>query len=148
MDLTGDAELSAPPERVFAEVYDLGTYPSWMGIVHGADPVEADRDAGPAWMVDLGVRVGPVRQTKRVRMVRTEARPSSLVRFERRELDGRPHSAWVLAADVAPRRGGSLLTMYLHYGGAPSLPFLERLIGEEIRKAGQRLEQRLATPGP
>jgi hypothetical protein len=147
VDLTGDAKLSAAPERVFAEVYDLGTYPSWLGIVHGADPVAADGDGGPAWMVELGARMGPVRQTKRVRMVRTDARPPSLVRFERREQDGRPHSAWVLAAEVAPRRRGSLLTMHLHYGGAPSLPFLERLLCEEIRKAGERLEQRLATPG-
>ncbi|HEX2063901.1 MAG TPA: SRPBCC family protein [Acidimicrobiales bacterium] len=147
MDLTGDAELSAPPERVFAEVYDLGTYPSWLGIVHGAQPVESDGDAGPAWMVDLGARIGPVQQTKRVRMVRTDARPPGLVRFERRELDGRSHSAWVLAAEVAPRRGGSVLTMHVHYGGAPSLPFLERLLADEIRKAGERLEQRLSTPG-
>ena len=147
MDVSGKATLSAPPERVFAEVYDLGTYASWLGIVHGVEPVGPEGDAGPAWMVDLGVQLGPVRQTKRVRMVRTEARPPNLVRFERRELDGRSHSAWVLAAEVAPRRGGSVLTMHLHYGGAPSLPFLDRLIGEEIRSAGARLEQRLGVAG-
>lgn len=144
MDLTGTAELTAAPGRVFAEVGDLGGYPSWLGIVHFAEPADPDGDPGPAWTVDLGARIGPVHQTKRVRMVRVEHAPPERVRFERRERDGRQHSAWVLAAEVAPSGTGSVLTMRLHYGGAPSLPMLDRLLQEEIRRGGERLEHRLA----
>ena len=144
MDLTASAPLGAAPDRVFAELSDLGTYPAWLGIVHGAEEAEADpRDPGPAWFVDLGVAIGPIKRTKRVRMVRTERVAPARVRFERLEHDGEEHSAWVLTAAVEKIGAGSLLTMDLHYGGAPSLPGVDMLLREEVRRAGGRLEARL-----
>lgn len=148
MDLSAATDLPASRERVFAEVADLSTYPSWLGIVAAAVPAPGDGgDGGPAWWVDLEARLGPLRRTKRVRMVRREHRPPGLARFERRELDGRPHSAWVLTAEVAEDPAGSLLTVRLHYGGAPSLPGVDRVLGEEMRRAGPRLRRRLG-PAP
>ncbi len=143
MDVVGTTSLSAPPERVFAEVCDLGTYPGWLSIVDRALPVPSDGDGLQAWAVDLAARLGPLRHTKQVRMVRTEHRRPSLVRFDRRENDGLQHSPWVLSAEVAAGGGGSVLTMRLHYGGIPSLPFLEGLLHEEMQKAGERLGRRL-----
>jgi carbon monoxide dehydrogenase subunit G len=146
MDLTGTAALAADPERVFVEVADLGTYPSWLGIVEGARPTEPD-NVGPAWMVDLGLQLGPIRRTKRVRMARVQHDPPERVRFERLEHDGRTHSTWVLTATVGATESGSLLTVDLHYGGARALPLVDRMLQEEVRRAGVRLDQRLAGAG-
>lgn len=149
VDLRTNATLSAAPDRVFAEVANLSTYPGWLGLVHGAERVDTmGDDPGPAWMVDLGARLGPIRRTKRVRMVRVEARPTKLVRFERREHDGLKHSAWALTAEVEAARSGSRLTVGLHYGGAARIPGVERVLRDEMGKAAQRLEKRLASsPG-
>lgn len=146
MDLSVSAPLSANPDRVFVELEDLATYPSWLGLVHGAEPAAShDEDPGPAWLLDLGISIGPFKRTKRVRMVRTEKVAPKLVRFERMEHDGREHSAWVLAAEVEVTGGGSQFTMDLHYGGSLNFPGVESLLGEEIRRAGARLEERLRT---
>jgi len=144
VDHRSSITLSAGPDRVFGEVARLDTYPSWLGMVHRAEPCERlPDDPGPAWMVDLGARLGPIRRSKRVRMVRSEARPPKLVRFERRETDGRSHSAWVLTAEVEAAVGGSRLTMGLYYGGAARLPGVDRLLADEVRRATGKLERRL-----
>ncbi|MGQ0520120.1 MAG: SRPBCC family protein [Actinomycetota bacterium] len=144
MDLEGTASLSADPAAVFAAVADLGTYPDWLGIVFGAEvaPPSAE-DAGPAWMVDLGARIGPLPLTKRVRMVRTQHLPPKVARFERHEHDGGSHSDWILMAEVEAADRGSVLTVRLHYGGASRLPGVDAILREEIRKAGGRLQKRL-----
>ena len=144
VDLTASAALDVPPERVFEEVADLSTYPGWLGIVHGARPAGPHGDdPGPAWLVDVGARLGPLRRTKRVRMVRVEHQPPTLVSFERREHDGRSHPPWILTAGVEASGAGSLLTVALHYGGAPSLPLVDVVLGEEMRRARGRLQRRL-----
>ena len=76
-------------------------------------------------------------------MVRAENRPPALARFERNEADGRSHSAWILTAEVGPDGAGTSLTMHLHYGGVPWLPLVERLLADDIRRAGDRLERLL-----
>ena len=144
MDLTATAALAAAPEPVFAEVADLSTYPSWLGIVSAVRPDAPDDDARPAWLVDLGVQLGPLRRTKQVRMVRVHYEPPRRVRFERLEHDGRTHSTWILTATVTPTEGGSLLAVDLHYGGSRALPLVDRVLEEEVRRAGPRLERRLA----
>jgi hypothetical protein len=65
--------------------------------------------------------------------------PDRVVVFERDELDGRAHSAWVLRAEVAPRPDGSRLAMHLYYSGRLWAPVLDRLLGEEIERAQARL---------
>lgn len=145
MDLEGTAPLDATPDAVFAEVADLATYPGWLGIVHGAEPAPAhDGDPGPAWMVDLGAKIGPLPLTKRVRMVRTSHLPPELVRFERLEHDAERHNEWVLTAEVATADAGSSLTVRVHYGGNLPIPGIENILREEIRKGGGRLQARLS----
>jgi hypothetical protein len=140
VDVEGTVELPFPAATVFAELHDLDGYPDWLSIV---DRVEVG--PGPAWMVDLGARLGPWRRTKRVRMVRVEEDPPTDLRFERAETDGREHSAWVLSAAIQPEGPSACqLTMYLHYGGRDWLPLLGVVLREEIRRAGQRLQRRLA----
>jgi hypothetical protein len=144
VDMDGTASLTAPPDTVFAEVADLGTYTGWLGIVFGAErSPAADGDPGPAWLVDLGAKFGPIPLTKKVRMVRTEHVAPKLVRFERKELDGSEHSAWILTAEVEVADGGSTLTMNVHYGGAGRLPGIDSILRDEIRKGGARLQARL-----
>jgi Polyketide cyclase / dehydrase and lipid transport len=144
VDLRSVAELDWPPATVFAEVRDLAGYPDWLGIVHR---VTADRPAqatSPAWLVDIGARIGPVRRSKQVRMLRTADEPVSLVRFERAETDGRTHSPWILTARIEPAGSGARLTMDLHYGGRAWLPLAELALRQEIVRAGRRLSERLA----
>ena len=139
MDFDASARLAVAPDRVFAEVADLTTYPHWLGIVHRVEP---DDDG---WLVDLGARVGPFTRTKRVRMTTAERRPHELVRFERAELDGRAHSPWMLEARLDPDgTDATLLTMHLYYGGSLWVPGLDLVLRQEVRRAGGRLAARLA----
>ena len=139
MDLTASVELTGiGPGRIYDEVADLSTYPEWLGIV-----LDAEADGDDAWYVHLGARIGPVKAAKRVRMARVVNEVPTHARFERRELDDDEHSAWILDASVSP---DSVLTMHLHYGGDMFLPGLDKILGAEVDKAGDRLRQRLVDP--
>ena len=141
MDVDIDFEAPCSPEVLFAWVGDLSCYPRWLDLVPRADPAPAEEgDPGPAWLVDLRARIGPLARSKRLRMVRTVHQSPSLARFERLEHDGRDHSAWVLQASVeALGVDGSRLTMHLHYGGAMFGPVLERKLHDEVLKSRPRL---------
>jgi hypothetical protein len=144
------SSLDAPcaADRLFAAVADLADYPAWLSIVDRAVPADPDPgDAGPAWLVELRGRLGPLARSKRLRMVRTVVDEPHRLRFERRELDGRAHSPWVLDAEVGPRPGGSRLTMRLHYGGALGGATLERMLAAEIDRSRPRLLERLDATG-
>lgn len=149
MDVTASMEAPYAPGRVFAVVSDLGTYGDWLDIVRSADPLPAGPDdAGPAWSVVLQGQLGPLRRSKRLRMVRTALGDDGTVRFERAETDGRSHSAWVLSAEVRPAAPdgpdgpeGSQLVMRLHYGGSMWMPLLDRLLADEIERSRPRLVQ-------
>ncbi len=93
----------------------------------------------PAWLVDLRAQMGPLRRSKRLRMVRTVCEPLRVARFERRELDGRTHSDWVLSAAIDEIDTGVRLTMDLRYGGSLWIPALDRILREEIRRSSARL---------
>ncbi|MBK9178465.1 MAG: SRPBCC family protein [Acidimicrobiales bacterium] len=140
MDVTATLAAPCDPATLFAWVEDLARYPAWLDIVPRATSVEADAgDPGPAWSVDLRGRLGPLARSKRLRMVRTVDEAPTAVRFERREVDGRHHAAWVLRADVGPAGTGSRLTMHLHYGGSLWGPLIERMLGDEIERSRPRL---------
>jgi hypothetical protein len=125
---------------LFAQVEDLARYPAWFAAVRRAQP-DASRtgDGGPAWLVDLRGRLGPLVRIQRLRMVRTAHDAPASVRFERREDDGRSHSPWVLTADVRAVPGGSRLEVRLHYGGGLWGPVVERLLSDEVERARPRL---------
>ena len=151
MDVVADLSTEATASSLFAVVADLGTYADWLDIVGRVEPAEPDGgDPGPAWLVDLRAQLGPLRRSKRLRMVRTICDEPDRVRFERRDLDGRSHSEWVLDATVAATPappGGepgssaatSTLEMRLHYGGSLWVPMLDRLLADEIRSSRARL---------
>jgi len=142
VDVTASLEAAVQRHELFEVVSDLGTYPRWLDIVPRADVVATvPGDAGPAWSVDLRGQLGPLRRSKRLRMVRTGAAPDDLVVFERRELDDRSHSDWVLRARIADGTapGTSVLTMELHYGGSMWMPMLDRLLADEIERSRGRL---------
>jgi hypothetical protein len=142
MDVDAELTCDAPLADLRAVVADLGTYPEWLDIVTSAEAVAgADGDAGAAWDVVLRASVGPLRRSKRLRMVRTLDDPRHL-RFERREVDGRSHSPWVLDATLDGDRP-VVLRMRLHYGGALWVPVLDRLLSEEIERSRPRLVARV-----
>ncbi|MDQ3148038.1 MAG: hypothetical protein M3R01_14115, partial [Actinomycetota bacterium] len=71
MDVQAELDTPVPPTRLFAEVDDLACYPGWLDIVPRAVPAPPHPDdLGPAWLVDLRGRFGPLARVKRLRMVR------------------------------------------------------------------------------
>lgn len=145
MDVVEELVAPCAPEVLFGWIAELDRYPAWLDVVQRAEPL--DPTAGtdrPAWLVDLRGRLGPLARSKRLRMVRTRHEPPHGVTFERRELDGRSHSPWVLRADVSSAGEQALLTMRLHYGGGFWGPMLERMLGDEIAKSRPRLLARIA----
>lgn len=146
MDFDAAAVLHIGVVPVFGYVQDLTTYPRWFTIVDRVAPAADGDETG--WEVDLAARLGPFKRTKRVRMARTEIDLAERrVRFERLELDARPHSAWVLAARVEEHPSGCRLHMHLHYGGVGWVPGLDLILREEAKRAGARLERVLSEHG-
>ena len=146
MDVTSTLDAPCDAATLFAAVEVLDAYPAWLSIVPVAIAADAaEGDPGPAWLVDLRGRLGPLARSKRLRMVRTAFTPimeqdqCRHVRFERHELDGRDHSAWVLDAEVIATDEGSRLTMVLHYGGSFGGSLLERMLRDEIEQSRPRL---------
>ena len=139
VDVLADLDAPCTTAELFAVVEDLGRYPEWLGIVARAVPEPPDDGAPPAWAVDLRGRLGPLARSKRLRMVRTRHDVGHSVRFERRELDGRQHSAWELDATVVPTDEGARLEMRLHYGGSFGGSLLERMLRDEIERSRPRL---------
>ncbi|CAN5121852.1 hypothetical protein BH20ACT3_BH20ACT3_16310 [soil metagenome] len=136
MNVVAELVAPCPTEDLFAWVDDLGRYPRWLEIVTRAERLDEAGEA--AWAVVLSGRLGPLARSKRLRMVRSRYTPMA-VSFERRELDGRDHSPWVLDAEVSPHVDGSQLRMRLHYGGGLFGPVLERVLRDEIEGSRQRL---------
>lgn len=141
-------DVAAPAATVYEIVADLGTYPSWLPLVHAADPVNAGT-ASSAWSVELRAKVGPFARSKRLRMVRVEATPHELVLFEREETDGRDHARWALRAELdSIDAEHTRLTMHLAYDGSLwTGGVLERVLDDQIR-AGRAGLQRLVSGEP
>jgi hypothetical protein len=144
MDISADLDAPCPPATVRPWVDDLACYPRWLTIVPRAVPDAAvAADEGPAWAIHLRAKVGPLSRSKRLRMVRTRADDDEIV-FERREVDGQEHSAWVLRARLVPNGNGCTLVMHLHYGGQLWESLVERLLRDEIEQSRVRLLALLA----
>lgn len=144
-------ELTAPCDAdcLYSWVEDLAHYPRWMTLVHSILRVEEPGEA-PAWNVELRAQVGPFARSKVLRMERTEHTApgraphgaSGRATFERRELDGREHSPWILRATVAPGSTdeSSELTMELQYAGNLwGGVVLQRVLDDAVRRASNRL---------
>jgi hypothetical protein len=140
MDVRASLEAPCSASVLFAEVADLGTYPEWSDLVHRAAPL-----GDAVWDVELRARVGPLARSKRLRMERVQHDLSAMtVVFERREVDGRRHSPWVLTARVSEHGDGARLDMTLHYGGALwTGGLLERVLADQITSGRERLAARV-----
>lgn len=137
------SHVSAPPSQVFEIISDLGTYPEWLDLVAAANPAD-DNDGQPAWLVTIRAKIGPLARSKKLRMVRTTADATSersLARFERQELDGRDHAAWVLEASVSSQgEQASTVEMKLSYEGSLWTAPLEPILSRFIDQGGEQLD--------
>lgn len=153
MEIVRSVTMAGPASSVFELVDDLSSYPEWMALVHDVEPVDAavgEQVGGDSavWEVELQAQVGPFARSKRLRMQRTEHVPSSRVRFERVEIDGREHAPWVLAAVLAPVLAESTgdpqlveLTMTLTYGGNLwTGAVLQRVLDDHVEQGAQALK--------
>ncbi len=148
MQTSASLDLPVSVATVAPYVATLDRYPAWMQLVHRAVPVEGDP---PAWDVELRAHLGPLARSKRLRMMRTRAdADGSMVVFERRELDDRAHSPWVLTVELDAAGGppaGCRLTMHLSYGGSLwTGGVLQRVLDEEIRRGSARLLELVSAP--
>lgn len=133
-------EVACSPAALFACVDDLSRYPSWLSIAHRVEAASpCDGEPGPAWVVELRARIGPLARSKRLRMVRSEFVGGERVVLERKELDHRRHAGWRLRSRVEPTAAGSTLTMQLEYDGAFWGPVLDRVLRDEIERSRPRL---------
>lgn len=168
VEVTASIDAPCTPEVLFDLVSSLDTYPEWLsilprveresvgavrgGIGAGDDDGSGNGGAvGPVWTVELRGKIGPLARSKRLRMVRVACEAPRRVRFERRELDGRSHSPWVLEAEVAAVADDdrddndevavptSRLVMRLFYGGSFGGSILERMLVDEIEASRPRL---------
>lgn len=140
------ASLDAPVDcaRLHLAMSDLAAYTQWLDIVYRAEADNENNDEDAVWNVQLRGKVGPFARSKNLRMVRTVNTAGSRVVFERKELDGRSHSAWVLTADISSKGEGSTVAVHLHYGGTLFTGgVLERLLADQITRGQQRLLQTL-----
>lgn len=140
MERRATTTVDATPERVWGLLADLEHYPAWLEVVESAEPAPGiDGEPGPAWVVTIAARVGPLRRSKRLRMVRVEADAPRRLVFERHELDDRDHAEWRLEATVAPDAHRSRVDVGMHYGGGLWEPLLEPVLGQMIDRAVPRL---------
>jgi hypothetical protein len=131
----------AGPAEVFEHVALLDRYPSWMRLVHKAEPLEPD-EGRPAWWVELRARVGPFKRSKQLRMVRVAFEDERYVRYERVQPDERDHANWILAATLVPAGDGTKLTMDLAYtGDLWTGGVLNRVLQEEITRGRDGLRR-------
>lgn len=131
---------------MFDVVSDLTTYPHWLDIVAAATPVDDLDGSEAAWTVDLRGQMGPLRRSKRLRMVRTASVRPTEVRFERSETDGRRHSSWVMTSVIRPGGATCEVDVTLHYGGQLWIPLLDRLLADEIDRSRDRLRDYVENP--
>ncbi len=138
MDQTISTTAPAAPTKVYEIVADLNTYQHWLNLIHAVEHAEATPDdVGPAWWVTLRAKVGPFARSKRLRMVRVVTNEPTLVRFERGELDGKDHSAWVMQATVGATDdpAESAVEVTLHYDGDLWSGVLDSVLGGVIDSA-------------
>ncbi len=138
MDKTITSAVRADTEAVQRVLCDLTTYEHWLDLVDEVEPAEsADGDPGPAYLVTLIGKIGPFARRKRLRMVRSDAEETGAT-FERREVDGRDHSPWVLGAHAEPG-DPTTVTMRLAYGGGLWSDVLDGVLESQITKAVEGL---------
>ena len=140
MDIRVDVELPCTIDAVLPLINDLTRYAQWMGLVHAVVP-EADHQA---WQIELRGKIGPFARSKRLRMVQVETSSAEHLRFERAEVDGRSHSAWVLEAKVSQQASMTMLNMTLQYSGRFFSSVVERALHDEIEASKQRLRKLVA----
>lgn len=73
-----------------------------------------------------------------------EAKSIESIVFERREIDGREHSFWLLRVALEPGEHGTSVEVSLRYDGGLWEPVIERILRGEIEESKRRLEEHLA----
>ena len=132
----------APLQAIMPVLADLSTYPSWLGLVHAVDAVDA---INGAYLVTLRANVGPFARSKKLRMVRSELTEDA-VRFDRAETDAREHSNWTMTIDAcSAASGGSDLEIALNYDGDLWTGPLQLILDSQVDKAGPKLDAYVLT---
>lgn len=146
MRAEAETVLQATPDRVFAVLADLATWPAWLDVVARAEP-----DGTRAWRVRLGLSFGPASVGYDVRMVRVTASPApdgreqtDRLRFERDEGDGRDdHSMVVIDVGLVATGARTTATLMLAIDKRIPLLDLQRQLDRRAARATRRLQRLL-----
>ena len=140
--------LEAGPDRVFAVLADLGTWPAWLDVVVRAEP-----DGEGAWRVRLGLSFGPASVGYDVRMVRVPApvpndpggrEHCASLRFERDESDGRKdHSMVVIDVRLVATGMVTRATLTLEIDKRIPMLGLQRQLDRRTARATRQLQRLL-----
>ena len=141
MRAEAETVLQATPDRVFAVLADLATWPAWLDVVARAEP-----DGTRAWRVRLGLSFGPASVGYDVRMVRVTASPApdgreqtDRLRFERDEGDGRDdHSMVVIDVGLLVATWRTTATLMLAIDKRIPLLDLQRQLDRRAARRGGR----------
>ena len=136
--------LDGSSERIFGVLKDLAAYESWLGFVDSVESLEAEGNLA-CWQVTLRAQIGPFARLKQLRMVLVEDEAPRVIRFVRRETDGKEHSNWELLVLIDGREGGGCsVTMEVSYSGKFwSLP-LQSVFHSHVDAAKDLLQQTFA----
>ncbi|MDG2301845.1 MAG: hypothetical protein P8L22_08725 [Acidimicrobiales bacterium] len=137
-------DLDGSPQQIFGVLKDLEAYENWLGFVDSIETLEAEGDL-PCWQVTLRAQIGPFARLKQLRMVLIEDEAPRIIRFVRRETDGKEHSDWELSVLIDGRAGSSSsVSMELSYSGKFwSLP-LQSVFNSHVDAAKSLLQQTFA----
>jgi len=134
VDKTIESTVRADTASVQKVLCDLTTYEHWLDLVDRVEiAAPAEGDSGPAFEVTLIAKIGPFARRKRLRMVRTDSGDDGAT-FERREIDGRDHSSWILGAH-ASEGDPTTVRMRLGYGGGLWSEALEGVLENQVAGA-------------
>ena len=128
MEQTINLKLQTSSDIVFEVVSDLETYPDWLDIVENVLAESND-----AWFVTLTAKIGPIKRSKKLRMIRTVE--DNTVNFIRQETHDREFSIWEMTSTVTElSESSSNLLIELNYSGAYWSSLLDALF--EAKKPG------------
>tara|TARA_B100001250_G_scaffold288652_1_gene250401 strand:+ start:50 stop:499 length:450 start_codon:yes stop_codon:yes gene_type:complete len=134
-------DLGGSPQQIFRVFKDLRVYEILLGFVDSVETLETEGSL-PCWQVTLRAQIGPFARLKQLRMVLVEDEAPRVIRFVRRETDGKDHSDWEILVLVDGREGGGCsVSMEVSYSGKFwSLP-LQSVFNSHVNAAKDLLQQ-------
>ena len=136
-----EVDLDSSSDKIFNVLNNLEAYENLLGFVDCVEALESEEGV-PCWLVTLRAKIGPFARLKKLRMARTEEKRPEVVRFSRRETDGKNHSDWELCI-LLKEQGGDrcLVIIEVSYSGRFWSAPLQSVFNSHVDTAKDLLQQ-------